>query len=618
MKTIKFLVAILVSIAVATCGGGGGGGSSTTPAASTTPTYKISGAVTGTSVQGVTITLSGGSSATRTTNALGAYSFDGLAAGTYTVTPAAPLGSAGHTYSPPSATLTISANTTQDFVSSPDIAYSISGQVSYGGTKTGPIAVRVYSTACLSCSSVGGTAIAAAGPYTVRGLKPGSYVVVAEMYALGTVSPNANNPFGKSGPVSISAANVTGVNLAVADPAVPPQPLTPTSLRVAPGDGSAFVMYSLPKNNFGQEYATSYRIDWSPNLAWTGGGSAIFDGQGDRANFTNFYVLSGLTNGATLYFRMTALVGTMENLQPAVFGPVTIGAAAGSSTVSGRVTFPGAATGPLIVGLYSSTTGVYFTRIANPANPQNYTISGVSNGSYFPFAAIDANSNGVIDSGEISNVNATGGLIRVAGNISGSDIALSQASATASVNTEHYSSPGWNNYNLILGVNDGSKHAVAVRLDSGPNVAVPFDMGANRVISLGSTRPKIGDRYTFTVTYSDNSTEPLSASVTDVLDSFATNMGATGGVTPTFTWAAPASPPASYIYGLTLWGNADQIGWRYPQDFGLPSTTLSALYNVDGKASSSSLTPAHAYNWAVQVRDANGNSAALQSTYTPP
>jgi len=319
---------------------------------------------------------------------------------------------------------------------------------------------------------------------------------------------------------------------------------------------------------------------------------------------------------------MTALIGATESPSTAVFGPVTIGAAAGpnTSTVSGAVTFPGAATGTMIVGLYSSTTGVYFTRNAITVNnPQNYTIAGVRDGSYFPFAVIDANGNGVLDIDEISNVNAVGGLITVASDTT-SNITLSSASATASVNTEHYSSPGWNTYSLTLGVNDGTKHAVAVTLDSGPNVAVPFDMGANRVISLGTTRPKIGDRYTFTVTYSDNSSETLPVSVSGVLDSFATNLAATGGVTPTFSWAAPISPPASYIYRLTLWGNTDSMYWRYPQDFGLPSTTLSVLYNVDGKASSptgSSLTSGNSYNWAVQVRDANGNSASGQATYIP-
>lgn len=80
MKTIKLLLAILLSLAVVACGGGGDG-------------YSISGMVTLTGVahqialSGVTINLAGASTATTTTAADGSYSFTGLANGSYTVTP---------------------------------------------------------------------------------------------------------------------------------------------------------------------------------------------------------------------------------------------------------------------------------------------------------------------------------------------------------------------------------------------------------------------------------------------------------------------------------------------------------------------------------------------------
>lgn len=542
MRTFKILVAIFFSIAVAACGSS----EDSAPAAST---FNISGTVSGPWVEGVTITLTGG--ATTTTNASGAYSFAGLPAGTYTVTP----GLAGYTYSPSAPSLTISANTTQNFTASSAIpSYSISGTVSYGGTKTGPIGIRVYSTTCSGCSSVGGAVIAAVGAYTVRGLQPGSYTVVAEMDALGTAIPNATNPIGSSTQVTIASlnpANLTNVNVAVVDSALP-APVTPALLLVAPGNGSAFVMYSAPKDVIGQEIATSYKIYYGTDTS-TSAGSVTFAAQGDRSNF---YVLSGLADGgAGLYFRMTALVAgnttTPESAPSAVSGPVIIGNSTfGAHAVSGAVTFPGVATGPMMVGLYSTTAGVYFTRIANPASPQIYSIVGVPGGSYLPFAVIDMNGNGVIDSGDIGNTNGIGGLITVAGNITGNDIALSSSNATASVNTDHGFDGTNNSYQLILGVNDGTKHAVAVTLVSGPNVAVPFDMGANRWIGLGSTIPGTGDSYMFKVTYSDGTTENISGSVTGVLSTFATNLAVTttapySASVPLFTWAAPLSPPRS-------------------------------------------------------------------------
>jgi hypothetical protein len=579
---------------------------------------NVSGAVSGTWVEGVTITMSNGAIGTTASDAAGSYSFPGLASGvTYTFTPAL----AGYTFTPASSTVDIpQASSAPVAVPAMSAAatiasYSISGTVSYPvGMNTGPIAIRLIP--CPGCSSVSGTVAESGGAYTVRGLQPGNYTVVAEMEVPGTVSPNATNPFGISGPVSVSVANPNpAVNVTVADPPTVPAPGTPGSLRVAPGDSSALVMYSPAEGAYGREHATSYKIYWGTDVAAsTGGGSATFAAQGDRT--INFHVLSGLGNGAVLYFRMSSFVGATESAPSAVTGPVTIGATSGLNTVSGAVTFPAAATGTLIVGLYSSTTGVYFTRIAITANPQSYSIAGVANGGYFPFAVVDTNSNGAIDSGEISSVNAIGGLITVGGGTTTTrNFTLSPASATASVSTEHYrDGTGWHSYRLMLGVNDGIKRAVAVTLVSGLNVAVPMDMSANRVISLDpNTRPNTGDSYMFRVTFADGSTANIPASVSGVLDSFATNLAASAGTTPTFSWGAP-SPllSTSYIYRLVLWGDTDQISWRYPQDFGLPSSTLSVLYN------GAVLTSGNSYQWGVQVRDANGNSATSPSNFTVP
>jgi hypothetical protein len=238
------------------------------------------------------------------------------------------------------------------------------------------------------------------------------------------------------------------------------------------------------------------------------------------------------------------------------------------------------------------------------------------------------NNNGIVDSGDINNANDTASGITVSG-ITTSNLTLTSASATASVETDHQFDGTNNNYSLIPRINDGTKHAVAMTLISGLNVAVPFDMvidpNNSRWIWLGSTRPTVGDTYTFKVTYSDGTTQNLSASVTGVIDSFAQSLvaqtTAPGTTTvPLFTWAAPSSPPASFIYKLNLNGNSDSTNWNYPKDNGLPSTTtpLQVLYNADGRASSASLTSGHSYTWQIQVRDANRNSATRQTIYTVP
>ena len=58
--------------------------------------------------------------------------------------------------------------------------------------------------------------------------------------------------------------------------------------------------------------------------------------------------------------------------------------------------------------------------------------------------------------------------------------------------------------------------------------------------------------------------------------------------------------------------------WYYPEDsYGVPSTTLSVLYDVDSNASQSALTIGTLYRWSVRVRDANGNTASQVVTYQP-
>jgi len=76
-------------------------------------TYSISGAVSGDTASGVTMTLSGAASATTTTASNGTYTFSGLANGSYTVTPS----KSGYVFNPASRSVSISGGnqTGQDF-----------------------------------------------------------------------------------------------------------------------------------------------------------------------------------------------------------------------------------------------------------------------------------------------------------------------------------------------------------------------------------------------------------------------------------------------------------------------------------------------------------------------
>jgi hypothetical protein len=196
------------------------------------------------------------------------------------------------------------------------------------------------------------------------------------------------------------------------------------------------------------------------------------------------------------------------------------------------------------------------------------------------------------------------------------------------VTTNHWKSGTSENYNLNFEINRSKKLPVKVVFTGGPNLFSPVDIakqvdwpGYFAWVDLGSTRPAMGDTYTFNVTYSDNSSENLTSAVTGVLDSFAQNLSPTGScvsTTPTFTWNAPASPPSTYGYRLSI---EDQQGggriWEYPEDGLMSSSQTSVLYNVDGEASQPALTSGVTYNWSITVVDANWNSATYQVSCTP-
>jgi len=110
-----------------------------------TPTYTISGTVSGAIAEGVTMTLAGSSSATTTTDASGAYSFT-VTDGSYTVSPYA----SGYSFSPTSWSATVSGAD----VSGKDFTSSVS--TSTIGDRTDYDSVSLTSGGTYSSSDSGG------------------------------------------------------------------------------------------------------------------------------------------------------------------------------------------------------------------------------------------------------------------------------------------------------------------------------------------------------------------------------------------------------------------------------------------------------------------------------
>ncbi len=158
---------------------------------SSTPTYSISGTISGPGGNGATVTLTGAATATVNANASGNYSFTGLYNGAYTVK----VSNTGVTFTPTSQSATInSANVSG--VNFNTVTYTISGTIS----GTGGSGATVNVTGTLSASAIAN----ASGNYTVVGLVNGTYAVTPSNPGFG-FTPNSQS-------VTIASANVTGVN----------------------------------------------------------------------------------------------------------------------------------------------------------------------------------------------------------------------------------------------------------------------------------------------------------------------------------------------------------------------------------------------------------------------
>jgi hypothetical protein len=144
-------------------------GTNFTALANAAPTYGISGTVSGTVVQGVTITLTGAGNATTTTDAGGNYSFTGLVSGSYIITPS----HTGCLFVTASSVVTLSnanvANVNFAAMAHAGPTYSILGTVS--GVVQQGVTVNLSGTTCAT------TTTDASGNYSFTGLAAGSYTV---------------------------------------------------------------------------------------------------------------------------------------------------------------------------------------------------------------------------------------------------------------------------------------------------------------------------------------------------------------------------------------------------------------------------------------------------------
>jgi hypothetical protein len=562
-------------------------------------------------------------------------------------------------------------------------AYSVSGTVTYTGSKVGWVYVGLINSNCSDCSVSMGTAInattanalASGKTFTINGVSAGTYTLQAWMDNTSTVSgeqmggygaPNASNPTGSStSTLTVSSSNLTGQSLALSDPGTVSLGTATPTFDASQGEGAfsggaALYFDSICNgkgcNNGGVETPNSYKVQWSTDSSFGSiAGSQCFPANGGQ----NPWFVSPISGSGPYYFRAAGIVGSCASGTYGNYSSpssaITIAAHTGDNAVSGTVKFAGTATGPLYVGFYNYSTGaVYATMVGSKANPPtspaSYSVNVPTASTYYFFGVVDQNNNGLMSApGNISNTNNGNGIgyANITGPSSTENLDLTPESvnSVAKIRTNVYktiTANGTNTgYNLGFNVYGQLKLPVAVQLVSGtnPNVVMPSDIATGGFYSndidsfsywpnFNGNAPQVGDSYSLKVTYSDATSETLTATVGAVLDAFATNLSpqqvSNASITPNFSWSYPTGA-SSYLFGFQLWDSSGTTIWQIPTKHssadGFSSTISPAItWGVDPTSSGDtpsviSLNSGSTYNWAITTYDTNGDSAQVQVSF---
>jgi hypothetical protein len=372
---------------------------------------------------------------------------------------------------------------------------------------------------------------------------------------------------------------------------------------------------------------------------------------------------STLTNGSTFYFRAFGTSGGTATSPYGVFAssgtPVAVTidppAPTGGVTVSGNITYPGTATGPMYVGIFDYSTGggaFYGEYIANPSSPSTaYSIQVPIGSTYYFISVIDNNDDGVVDTGDLSNVNTGGNppSPNITGATSNEDLTLTGGNSLLQTYTGHTIQTGQSdNYSVNATVRPSLRLPVAVELISAtnPDVIVPQDIAVctdcgnhefELQASTQTTVPAVNDSYGLKVTYSDGTTDnPLTATVTAVLPSSAaaTSLSTTttgnnaSPTTPSFNWTYPTAPPTNATYEFWICCSTNNYIWQIPgnnsknPNFTSSQITPPLVWGVDptdstNTPSPTSLTTGTQYNWEIETLDSNSDYVQTSVNYTP-
>lgn len=592
----------------------------------------------------VTLTINTNPVQTTSTDDHGNFSFAAVPHGTFTITPS--LAGTNAIFSPASQSVTVGAGGAIASFNAA-VGYAVSGDASYAGTATGPIKLDLQYNCPSGAEGLSfSTTIPNPGPFTMNGAAPGNYTVLAWRDALSNGKPNAIDPTGISAQLTISSADATGVSVDLTDPAPVAFNSTTPAPAVFPIDQGVVVESNELAETYGEvsgfwdfqvgvypELASSYNFQWSTDSSF----GTVLGNKTFPATYGGASIIHGLSNGEVLYFRYQGVQGNTASPWSSASEPVTVGEPAGSVTVTGNVTFANAATGPLYVSFTSlDANQTYFTEIASPVSPQEYSIQLPATGNYSFSAFIDQNNDDKEDDGDIILISFDNVFnLDVAGPSATQEMTL-QGGGNSFITwqTENNQFVNINgktgqNYAISTYAWDGSKKLEGVELTSGPNTIVPQDLPRGFFIPefsffsgfnlLQGAMPQVGDTYGFKLSYSDGSSENVSYTMASVPGSFGPNPtpnGVGSSLTPTLSWADPANA-SSYNYDFSL------SSWSIPGNgWGTFSSSIdSVTWGVDPTGGNDlptfSLSSGGSYEWDVRAVDSDNNASEVEVGYYP-
>jgi hypothetical protein len=256
--------------------------------------------------------------------------------------------------------------------------YTVSGSVTFDGSE------RIYINlldAATRHPSWSGTSIMAGEDFTIRGVAPGNYLVVAYADDMGFGRRRVHSLAAESLPVQVDG-DVTGVALEL-EQVIEMVPTSPPKMSAHPVE-SGVALYWHGMGFRGMEVADTYNVYWSssPDVSPTNH-EGVRRGVPAQGVCSNMWQL-GLENGKAYYWIVTSQVGDVEAKPSAVAGPVTIGPATAGATLTGTLTFEGGAPKAAVWlgALTDDDFESYFTYFTDPKDVQEYSIPGLPDGDH--------------------------------------------------------------------------------------------------------------------------------------------------------------------------------------------------------------------------------------------